>query len=153
MTKKPKVLGKIELNVLAPKPRKKKVMPEGKKFEKGNKYAYKPGQSGNPSGRPRGTGQSKLSKAYDVVLGQKVPKEILALYGVEDMTWAEVIARGMASKAATGDTPAAKEIREVTEGRLPESVNMTGSIDYTAGQGAKELLLGKIVGSQLQKDK
>ena len=102
-------------------------------------YQFQPGQSGNPSGRPKGT--NVLSTAYTIRLGNVVPNEVAAALGVDKCTWAEAIAIGMIRHAAMGDTAAAKEIREVTEGRVPAALNLEGKIDYSAGQTAKQQLM------------
>jgi hypothetical protein len=80
---------------------------------------WKKGQSGNPTGRPKGAGAKLISQAYVIRLEEKCE-----LPGLEDLTWAEAIALGMAKSAARGDTPAAKEIRETTEGKLPEHLRV-----------------------------
>src|SRR2546430_10505060 len=55
-------------------------------------------------------------------------------------TWAEVIATGMVRRAIH-DVAAAREIREVTEGRVPAALNLEGKIHYSAGQTAKQQLM------------
>jgi hypothetical protein len=59
-------------------------------------------------------------------------------------TWAEVISIAMCIRAALGDTSAAKEIREVTEGRTAHVANVGDQIDYSAGRSAKEMLMSKL---------
>jgi hypothetical protein len=66
------------------------------------------------------------------------------LPGFEDLTWAEAIALGMCMAAARGETSAAREVRETTEGRIPEVMNIGGTIDYDAGKSAKEMLLQQL---------
>jgi hypothetical protein len=69
-------------------------------------HQFKPGQSGNPSGRPKLLGES-----YKARLAQLVPND------PEGRTYAEMIAGTMVDKAIMfGDVPAAKEIRTATEG-------------------------------------
>jgi hypothetical protein len=118
----------------------------GQPFKKGNPYTFKPGQSGNPTGI-QGRNITVISKAYVTMLSNKVPAAMARQLGFDPdhpVTWAEALAAGMLNRAVTHDTPAAKEIREVTEGKLPESLNLDGKIDYTAGAEAKDILAGKL---------
>jgi hypothetical protein len=56
----------------------------------------------------------------------------------------EVIAFSMCVRAGLYDSAAAKEIREVTEGKIANLVDGRGAIDYSAGRSAKELLMAKL---------
>lgn len=135
----------MELDI-TPEP-KQKAKPRGKPFEKGNTLGFPKGTSGNYAGRPKGT-ITKLSVAYGAQLEEKLPASICDVWGYdpnEPPTWAEAIAAGLARAAATGDTAAAKEIREVTEGKLPDKLKVEGKIDYTAGKAAKDVLLDKLL--------
>lgn len=78
---------------------------------------FKPGQSGNPSGRPKGA--IVLSKAYYNMLAQLVPND------PQGRTYAELVASGQIIAAAKGQTPAAAEIRKATEGDVVRLMNMT----------------------------
>lgn len=146
-----RIVERIEVNVLPEEPKVNKPgRVRGRPFEKGNPNAWKPGQSGNPTGKniPRGSGVTVISKAYNVRLSQLVPPEVAAAMGYDPehpLTWAEAMAAGMIERAVTHDTTAAKEVREVTEGKLPERIDLAGQIDYTAGQDAKARLLGKLL--------
>ena len=88
---------------------KQRKKPRGKSFEKGNKYAFQPGTSGNPGGLPRGT--ARLSTAYRKLLDTE--------WGTEPRieTIADQIALGVIEKAMNGDVRAASEIADRTEGR------------------------------------
>ena len=82
---------------------------------------------------------------YERVLGQIAPARICRAAGVPSRsTWAEVISMAMCWRAALGDTSAAKEIREVTEGRIAHVASVGDQIDYSAGKSAKELLMSKL---------
>jgi hypothetical protein len=75
------------------------------------------------------------------------PDEMVEAFGVATgTTWVHEIACAIGARAANGDVSAAKELREVTEGRVPSVSNLEGKIDYTAGQSAKEQLLKKLAG-------
>lgn len=140
----------ITVNVdMTPDPPKAPCKPRGKAFEKGNPWAWKPGQGGG-GGKRKGTGIAVISKAYTAQLTSKVPVEVAEALGFDTEhlpTWAEAMAAGVIARAVAHDTPAAKEVREVTEGRLPESLSVDGKIDYTAGESAKDRLLGKLMGA------
>jgi hypothetical protein len=134
------------------KPKKPRKIAEASKktqFKKGNPYGFKKGQSGNPSGRPKGSGTKVVSEAYRIQLGRSVPASVARALGFDgSITWAEAMACGMIQAASRGEASAAKEVREVTEGRLPETSNINASIDYTAGASAKDVLVGKLTGKQ-----
>lgn len=86
-------------------------------FKGPNATSWKPGQSGNPKGRPRTT---LLSTAYKRWLGEDCfDKALIAHVGLDPSktwSWADVISLGMVKAAIAGKTTAAKEIRESTEG-------------------------------------
>ena len=68
-------------------------------------YQFKPGQSGNPGGRPK-----LLSGAYKAMLAEVNPKD------PEGRTNAELIAMFARVEAFKGDIGAMREIRSATEG-------------------------------------
>jgi hypothetical protein len=122
-----------------------KKLPRGRPFKKGERlpFQFKPGQSGNPSGTSK---KPKTMKAnYEELLGSPAPAELCRAVGAPpESTLGEVYARGMLVRAVLYDTAAAKEIREVVEGRIPDFVDDKNVIDYSAGQTFKELLLSKL---------
>lgn len=89
-------------------------------FKNGNNpYSFKPGQSGNPAGRPR---TALLSTAYKRWLGSECcDRELIQAIGLDVRStwlWADVVACGMIHAAVGGKTTAAKEMREATEGNM-----------------------------------
>ena len=114
-------------------------------FQPGNPYAFKTGQSGNPKGRPQGTGAKLIRQAYSVRL-----TDICTLPGLENVTWVEAIALGLCRAAARGDITAARELRETTEGRVQERLNSAAGTDYDAGRSAKEMLLAQLCPEMLK---
>jgi hypothetical protein len=94
-----------------------RTRPRGKPFEKGNVYAWKPGASGNPSGRPK---LHLLSEAYRSRLAQVDPDD------AQERTYAEVIAEHLCKVAAGlakgNSTRAAHEIADRTEGKARQAV-------------------------------
>jgi hypothetical protein len=89
--------------------------PTGKPFAKGNPYAFKPGQSGNPAGRPK---SRTLSEAYRALLSQPLPDD-------PTRTLADVVAAAMVQNAIAGDVAAAKELADRTEGKARQSIALS----------------------------
>lgn len=88
----------------------------GKPFEKGNPHAFKPGQSGNPAGRPK---SAILSDAYRRKLAEVDESD------PDKRTYAEVIADQMILKAKEGDVSAIREIADRVEGKARQTVTLT----------------------------
>ena len=80
-----------------------------------NLKPFQPGQSGNPSGRPKNT----LTGAYRKMLDKPFPGD------PEGRTFAEVIAEAVGMKAARGDERAAKEIEDRVMGRARQHITLT----------------------------
>jgi len=77
---------------------------------------WKPGQSGNPGGRPK---KKPLTDAYAHVLVRRVPAEIVRKLGLRGKpTYAEVIAMSLAREAIKGKVNAASEMADRVEGRI-----------------------------------
>jgi hypothetical protein len=107
-------------------------------------YRYKKGRVVPPPPK-RPKKPDFIAAAYRVELNKPAPPEIAEVLGLDGATWAEAIAFAMVRRAAGGDTTAAKEIREVTEGKLPSSVEVD-AINYNLGSSPREVLLGKLLG-------
>ena len=88
---------------------------EAEKRKLANLKPFKPGQSGNPSGRPKSI---TLSEAYRKQLAQPMPND------TQGRTYAEVIACRVVVAAATGDVSAAREIADRTEGKARQSIDI-----------------------------
>jgi hypothetical protein len=93
------------------KSRKKKGPPKPRNTA-GLKPPWKPGESGNPKGRPPSV---TLSEAYRHKLGDKFPGK--------NHTWAEEIAERMA-KSALNRVSAATEMADRTEGKAPQYMQL-----------------------------
>lgn len=112
-------------------PRKKKPRGKPKKFEKGNQYAAKKGEVRNPKGLNQwGNGATLISEAARQHLQRKVPKEIAELLGCEEgITFAEALTISASIHAINGNMVATKELREITEGKTPETIYLSGGKD------------------------
>jgi len=75
---------------------------------RGEGFRWKPGQSGNPGGRPR---TAKLAEAYRKKLASLVPDD------AQGRSYAEAIADKLALQALKGDIRAAQELADRAEGR------------------------------------
>lgn len=108
-----------------------------------NLRQWKAGESGNPGGKPK---TKLISQAYRKVLQQIDPND------PEGRTFAEIIALGMVRAAAMGMAPCAKEIRETTEGKLPETVNVKGDMTFEhVLTNATDSELDAIIGGYLER--
>ena len=88
---------------------------------------WKPGQSGNPKGRPAKI--KYISEAMNEELGGN-PQD------------AKDVARAQINKAKKGNTQAFKEVRETQEGRLPYDV------EHSVNTEALEALLSRLRGKK-----
>src|SRR5207253_1594274 len=79
-------------------------------------HAFKPGQSGNPGGRPKGR---TVSAILLEVLGRDAGKG-------NGRTVADVLAEVIVKEALGGDFRFAKEVLERTEGKVTDKVEHTG---------------------------
>jgi len=89
------------------------------RFTKDTPNTFKPGQSGNPAGRPKSI---TLSEALRLELAKMLPGD------TQERTFAEVIAQQLVRSAATGNILAAKEIADRTEGRAKQQVDVDLSV-------------------------
>lgn len=91
---------------------------------------FKPGQSGNPGGLPKGT--SKVSIALMKLLKTESGEEF------KPKTRAEAVALALLTKALTGDVQAIKEISDRTEGKAPATINVNR--DEAKGERYRKLV-------------
>lgn len=92
-------------------------------------FQWRPGQSGNPSGRPK---RKKVTDALIEAL------EALAQEG--DKTAAEAVARAMVLKAVAGDVKAATFIADRTEGKPLQAIRLDGNLQTDSDARLEELL-------------
>jgi hypothetical protein len=76
---------------------------------------WRPGQSGNPGGRPKRT---PLTDACREVLAQPVPGD------TKGRTYAKAIAEKLAARAVEGDIRAAQELADRAEGKARQTVQI-----------------------------
>src|SRR5882724_9019661 len=95
--------------------------------EKGNPKnlkSWKPGQSGNPGGRPK---KRPVTDYYADILDKPLPDQLVALLKVKrGTTYGEAIALGQAVSAIKGRADSAREIREALEGKATQRVELAG---------------------------
>lgn len=88
-------------------------------------HKWKPGQSGNPGGRPKGSLNSKtyLKKWLEMGIETKNPVTKLK----EEMPVIEAATVALIGQALAGNVGAYKEIMDRFEGRVNQRVEMTGA--------------------------
>jgi DnaJ-class molecular chaperone len=91
----------------------------GKRGRVENLKPWKPGQSGNPGGRPRNI----LGEAYEEILVRVVPNDS------KKRTYAQRIAEGQIKAAVKGNTAAAREIADRTEGKPRQRLDIAHEDD------------------------
>jgi hypothetical protein len=93
---------------------------------------WKPGQSGNPSGRPR---TALLSQAVREKLGDLVPDD------PQGRTFAQKIADSLIERAARGDPESFRALGDRAEGKPSQSVALTStpSLSHFGGWSRGEL--------------
>ena len=91
---------------------------DGQARKLANLKPFKPGESGNPKGRPKSV---TLSEALRAQLGQVMP-------GEDEQTYAEKIALVLCDEASKGNVGAAKEIADRTEGKPRQTLDVDMSL-------------------------
>jgi hypothetical protein len=82
-------------------------------LEKGAAYRFKPGQSGNPGGRPR---RRPISERCDELAEREMSEAERIKHGLpEGTTYGDAIAIAMFNSALEGNPYAAREIREAMD--------------------------------------
>jgi hypothetical protein len=82
---------------------------------------YKPGQSGNPGGRPKGRSLTAIVRELlesNTIAGRPIP---------QGRAVAEVLADVIVKEALKGKFTFAKEVWDRTEGKLPDRVDLTSN--------------------------
>jgi hypothetical protein len=119
---------------------KPKLTPEERRAKAiANLNPFKPGQSGNPSGRPK---TKPITDALFQILHEKVPED------KEGRTYLRLMVRAIAREAVKGKTQAFSEIVDRVEGKAPQTMSLTGEggegpvafLDLTPEQNDAKLL-------------
>jgi hypothetical protein len=86
---------------------------------------WKPGQSGNPTGRPK---KHLLSGCYEALIEHPLPEDLrVGLKLKKGATWGDAIVLGQARAAIKGKTEAAREIADRVEGKVAQAVEIAGA--------------------------
>jgi len=94
---------------------------------------WKPGQSGNPNGRPkRGESLSEILR----MLGEERDVRIKGVPG--EITKKEAVGRRLYDLALRGNVAALKYLMDRLEGRVPFSVDLSGGLDIVVKAPKKE---------------
>ncbi len=87
-------------------------------------YKWKPGQSGNPSGRPK---RRPISDAYLALADCQIPRKLAKKLGLKKgSTWRDTVAHAILEEAAKGNVRAATEVREAIEGKATQRIELSG---------------------------
>src|SRR5262245_10691156 len=86
----------------------------GKPFAKGNAFAFKLGQSGNPAGRPRDTVTPHLRELVRMWHSEK-----------DGVTYGELVARSLLIRAINGDVQAIREVFDRLEGKPRQAIDVS----------------------------
>lgn len=90
-----------------------------------NLIPFKPGVSGNPSGRPK---RRPISDAYEALADVALPEDLrLKLKLPKDATYRDALALRQFHQAIKGVPAAAREIREAIEGKASQRIELTGA--------------------------
>lgn len=117
-------------------------MPRGENHKPGEEcpdqlkeHRFKPGQTGNPKGRPR---TKLITRAYQHLLAERFPKgkslndgfkQVLSELVQEGASLAEMVAMMQIGQALKGKTYAASEIADRVEGKPKQTQQIVGPDD------------------------
>ena len=89
-----------------------------------NLKPFKPGQSGNPGGRPK---KRPISERYEALAEELLPDDLRLMMKLgKGATWGDALAISQYRGALKGKSDAAREIREGIEGRATQRLELTG---------------------------
>jgi hypothetical protein len=95
-----------------------------------NLTPFKPGQSGNPGGRPKKAPitdylRDQLEAPIPEAMKAKLPPIFIEVYGT-DATFGQMVAFKIIAQAAEGNMQAAGMLLDRTEGKVPQGVRLGG---------------------------
>ncbi len=113
-------------------------------YQRGLKEPWKPGQSGNPSGRPQGA-KTGLRARLIQMLDQETEADILGILEAKGITLgdkdkAAVISVVVGREAMKGNMQAVKIIAEQTELPHPKDFKMSGDFNIIMGEADQKTL-------------
>jgi hypothetical protein len=136
----PKRTEKIAITVEAPTTKKRKGVVPKSAFKEGNPYAFKKGQSGNPSGRPSAATDRLLSKAFRVQLGARAKDEVTSALDLpRGSSWATCLAASAIRRAVRGSVADLQAILSATEPASRNGQNPMGLDGESMGGVVPEL--------------
>lgn len=91
------------------------------------KPRWKPGESGNPAGRPKGIPNSKTILQRFLALEEKIANPVTGVE--ENMSQLEIMYLKQIAKARKGDLQAMKEVIDRYEGKAQQTVDMNLAVD------------------------
>ncbi len=92
-------------------------------LEKGTPYRWKPGESGNPGGRPK---KRPLSDRYEELAHVLLPEKDRIKRGLpEGATYGDALVLCIFKAALKGRVDAAREIREAIEGKSQQRLELS----------------------------
>ena len=95
---------------------------------------WKPGESGNPSGRPK---KLPISGRYEALAELLLDEQLRSMLKLrKGSTYGDAVALGQYRAAIKGKSDAAREIREAVEGKATQRLELTG-----AGGGPPEVAI------------
>lgn len=100
--------------------------------DKTKPFRFQPGQSGNPSGRPR---------KPEAILSEAIRKQLAEMHDNEK-TKAEAVASRLIQEAILSESPvpAIKEVGDRSEGKAFQSVRLDANIQTTSAERIKEII-------------
>lgn len=90
-------------------------------------HQFKPGESGNPKGKPKGT------RSLSTILKEMLDEDIEVIEGSSKTKkkFADVIVRQLMQKANKGDIKAIQEIWDRMEGKAKQTIDQSNTGDVT----------------------
>ncbi len=111
------------------------------------KPPWKPGQSGNPGGRPK---RRPISDSYQALADVAIPAKIARKLRLpKGSTWRDTIAYAILQQAANGNVRAAAEVREAIEGKATQRIELSGEGAEAFAQADNRVDISKLSRDEL----
>jgi hypothetical protein len=90
-----------------------------------NLKPWKPGESGNPGGRPKKT---PITDSYEKMARKRLPEDLRIMLKLpKGAKYADAVSAAQYRSAIKGKTDAARELRESIEGKTTQRLELTGA--------------------------